>query len=186
MIPDLQPSITCFGNPVLRLHKPSILLVILLPIISGCNRQYVVTVNNQSVYDPRITAGRLQVTDPDLQGCVNLALVQQSVRNPAELTTLSCANANVSDLRGIGQLSNLRFLDLALNNISDLQPLTSLSQLRGLSIPDNPLTDISPLLDMDSLTAVILTGNDQLPCSQLDRLEQRLENNLTRPQNCLD
>ena len=160
------------------------LMLLLAAAISGCNRQYMVTVNNQSVYDPRVPAGLLQLSDPDLQGCVNLALVQQNISNPSELGVLSCSNANVTDLRGIEQFRNLRFLDLAANNISDLQPLASLSQLSGLSIPFNPLTDISPLLEMDNLTAVILTGNDQLSCSQLDRLEQRLGQNLTRPEAC--
>ena len=160
------------------------LSILLAAAITGCNRQYVVTVNNQSVYDPRIPQGLLQLSDPDLQGCVNLALTQQNISNPSELGVLSCANANVTDLRGIEQFRNLRFLDLAANNISDLQPLASLSQLTGLSIPSNPLTDISPLLEMENLTAVILTGNDQLPCSQLNRLEQRLGRNLTRPAGC--
>ena len=158
--------------------------LVAVAVIAGCNRQYVVTVNNQSVYDPRVPGGLLQLMDPDLQGCVNLALIQQNISNPSELGVLSCASANVADLRGIEQFRNLRFLDLAENNISDLQPLATLPQLSGLSIPYNPLTDISPLLDMSSLTAVILTGNDQLPCSQLDRLEQRLGLNLTRPQIC--
>ena len=151
---------------------------------AGCNRQYLVTVNNQSVYDPRVPAGMLQLTDPSLQGCVNLALTQQNITDAFELGVLSCANAEVSDLRGIEQFRNLRFLDLASNNISDLQPLASLPQLSGLSIPYNPLTDISPLFDVSSLTAAILTGNSGLPCSQLDILEQRLGQNLTRPDNC--
>lgn len=158
--------------------------VVLLLGLAGCNRQYVVTVNNQSVYDPRVPAGLLQLRDPDLQGCVNLALVQQNISDSASLGVLSCAYANVTDLRGIEQFQNLRFLDLAGNNITDLQPLSSLPQLSGLSIPDNPLTDISPLFDMNSLTAVILSGNEQLACGQLDLLEQRLGANLTRPLTC--
>jgi len=161
-----------------------VLVLVLVAGSAGCNRQYLVTVNNQSVYDPRIPADLLQLTDPNLQGCVNLALTQQNILNPSELGVLSCASAEVADLRGIEQFRNLRFLDLAVNNISDLQPLASLRQLSGLSIPFNPLTDISPLLGMNSLTAVILTGNGQLSCSQLNRLEQRLGENLTRPENC--
>lgn len=167
--------------------KPRSLCVFTLTLtlsIAGCNRQFVVTVNNQSVYDPRTPAGLMQLSDPSLQGCVNLALVQQSIDNAADLEVLSCANAEVSDLRGIEQFGSLRFLDLAGNNISDLQPLAALPQLSGLSIPFNPLTDISPLFNISSLTAAILTGNSRLPCSQLDRLERRLGENLTRPDNC--
>ena len=168
------------------MKSKSFLISVLLTLIAlgGCNRQYMVTVNEQAVFDPRNQSGMARLSDPDLQGCVNLALAQQQASNPAELGVLSCGNANVSDLRGIEQFRRLRFLDLAGNSITDLQPLASLPQLSGLSIPNNPLTDISPLLDMDSLTAVILSGNNQLPCSQLDLLEQRLGQNLTRPLEC--
>ena len=165
-------------------YRLLLLVTALLAGLSGCSRQFSVTVNNQSIYDPRRPEGSREVVDPSLQGCINLALAQSGAQVPAELTVLSCAAAAVEDLQGIGQLVNLRFLDLAQNAVSDLQPLTALPQLTGLSIPDNPIDDIAPLLGISSLTAVILTGNQQIPCSQLDRLEQRLGPNLTRPQRC--
>ena len=108
--------------------------------IAGCNRQYVVTVNNQSVYDPRIPAGLMQLTDPSLQGCVNLALAQQNIDTAADLGVLSCANAEVSDLRGIEQFRSLRFLDLAGNNIllnPDGTPRTMLQQFLNLFYDGN-------------------------------------------------
>jgi hypothetical protein len=153
-------------------------------VLSACSRQFVVTVNDQAVYDPRIAEGSVQMSDPDLQGCMNLALRQQSLEDPREMTVLSCGNANIASLEGIQQLQKLRFLDLAGNQISDLRPLTFLPQLTALSIPDNALTDISPLLDMPTLNAVILTGNDALSCAQLDRLQDKLGQNLTRPAAC--
>ncbi|MBT8146928.1 MAG: leucine-rich repeat domain-containing protein [Gammaproteobacteria bacterium] len=168
----------------MNLKLSAFFVLLLIAGLVGCNRQYVVTVNNQSVYDPRFPAGLSQLSDPNLQGCVNLALAQQNISNSSELEVMSCANAEVTDLRGIEQFRNLRFLDLAGNRISDLQPLASLSQLSGLSIPFNSLTDISPLLEIASLTAAILTGNNELPCSQLDRLQERLGENVTRPDTC--
>lgn len=168
----------------MKLKLSAYFTLVMIAGLAGCNRQYMVTVNNQSVYDPRIPAGVSQLTDPNLQGCINLALAQQNTSNSSELEVLSCANAEVTDLRGIEQFRSLRFLDLAGNRISDLQPIASLPQLSGLSIPFNSLTDISPLLEVSSLTAVILTGNSGLPCSQLDRLEDRLGKNVTRPDSC--
>lgn len=161
-----------------------IMVMTLLSLSSGCSRQFAVSVNNQSVYDPRVAGGARQVADADLQGCINLALGQAGLGNAAELTVLSCPAAEVTDLRGIEQLSALRFLDLASNAITDLQPLAGLDRLTGLSVPDNPLNDISPLLTMNGLSAVILSGNTRIPCSQLDRLAQRLGANLTRPASC--
>ncbi|MEZ5491779.1 MAG: leucine-rich repeat domain-containing protein [Gammaproteobacteria bacterium] len=164
----------------------SIQVVAVTALLAGCTRQFAITVNEKSVYDPRLPENARQVSDPDLQGCINLALRQSGVTDPANLTVLSCAAAQVEDLRGIAQLASLRFLDLTRNAITDLQPLASLPRLSGLSLADNAITDISPLLAINSLTAVVLSGNTQIPCSQLDRLEQRLGHNLTRPASCQD
>lgn len=166
--------------------RPALVTCSLLLALGACSRQFAITVNNQSVYDPRLPETGIQVADPGLQGCLNLALRQADSPDPAALTVLSCPAANVLDLTGIDQLVNLRFVDLAQNQVSDLRPLTTLPRLAGLSLPDNPLTDISPLYSMPSLTAVILTGDGAIPCSQLDRLEQRLGPNLTRPSTCRD
>jgi len=141
-------------------------------------------VNDRSIYDPRVTLNSLAVTDADLQGCLNLALRQQTLQDPLELTVLSCANANVQQLEGIEQYTQLRFLDLAGNRITNLQPLSGMVQLSGLSISNNPITDIAALLIMQGLTVAILTGNGQIPCAQLDRLQVQLGENLTRPANC--
>jgi Leucine-rich repeat (LRR) protein len=162
----------------------SIIICSILVLVAGCARQFSVTLNDQSLYDPRLEASSLPVSDADLQGCLNLALRQQGLQNPADLTALSCANANVLDLDGIAQYSNLRFLDLAGNRISNLQPLVSMNQLNGLSIPENPISDISILLVMRGLTAVILSGNNEIPCRQLDRLQAQIGENLTRPETC--
>ncbi|MCB1672263.1 MAG: hypothetical protein R3F41_01660 [Gammaproteobacteria bacterium] len=164
--------------------SPILLTLAILLSLAGCSRQFAVTVNNRSIYDPRFPEGTRQVADSGLQGCLNLALNQGSIQDVAELTVLACPAAEISDLRGIGQLAGLQFLDLAANRISDLQPLAELSRLRGLSLPDNVITDISPLFAMPGLNAVILTGNPGISCSQLARLEQRLGPNLTRPSSC--
>ncbi|MBL4821533.1 MAG: leucine-rich repeat domain-containing protein [Gammaproteobacteria bacterium] len=163
---------------------PPIVLSTLVLLLFSCSRQFAVTVNNQAVYDPRYQPNSLPVQDADLQGCINLALRQQGLQNPADLTVLSCSNSNVRSLDGIEQYTGLKFLDLADNRITNLQPLAGMSQLNGLSIPNNPLTDISVLLRMGGLTASILSGNQQIPCGQLDALQRKLGENLSRPQSC--
>ena len=153
-------------------------------LVVSCSRQFAVTINNQPVYDPRTQAITLQVADADLQGCINLALRQQRLENPIDLTVLSCANANVRALDGIAQFPRLRFLDLANNRITNLEPLAGMNQLSGLSIPDNPLADIDVLFTLPGLTAAILSGNNGISCSQLDDLQAKLGDNLTRPETC--
>lgn len=159
-------------------------LLLILGLLSACSRQFSVTINDRSIYDPRVPTNTILVSDADLQGCVNLAVRQQGIEQAEDLTVLSCANASVRELDGLEQFTQLRFLDLANNNITSLQPLVPLSSLSGVSVPDNPLTDISALLAMTGLTVANLRGNNQIPCAQLDRLETRLGANLTRPESC--
>jgi len=152
--------------------------------LTFCSTQFAVTVNQQTVYDPRIPAGSVTVADANLQGCINLALSQQDISNATELTVISCPGSGVESLEGISQLTELRFIDLADNLIIDLKPLSGLERLSGFSIPNNRVRDISPLFAMQSLSAVILTGNSEIPCGQLNLLEATLGNNLTRSEQC--
>lgn len=154
-----------------------------LIVFASCS-QFTVSVNNQAVYDP---TGRLIVNeaiDPDLQGCINLALRQQNISDVSELSVLSCPNSEVDDLGNIGQLTQLRFLDLGNNNISNITPLEELTQLGGLNLMNNFITDIGPLLNVVSLASVSLAGNDGIPCSQLELLAAKLGDNLTPPDTC--
>lgn len=161
--------------------RPLLLLFLLLP---GCGQNYSVSVNNQPVYDPTGRSISGEVSDADLQGCINLAMQQQGVQNQADLTILSCANAQIRVLDNIGRLRRLRFLDLGNNAISNITPLEDLPTLGGLNLANNAITDISPLLNMQSLASVSLLGNNNIPCDQLSALGARLGNNLTAPQRC--
>ena len=167
--------------------KPIISLLCLLAvlaILSQCSQQFTVSVNNQAVFDP---GGRLldqQTIDSNLQGCINLAVRQQKLIGAIELTILSCANSQVSVLDNLQQLARLRFLDLANNSISNLTPLEQLGQLSGLNLVNNVITDISALFNIASLTSVSLSGNPGIDCGQLDALEDKLGDKLTRPTSC--
>ena len=145
-----------------------------------------VTINQQAVYDP---SGRLvtgEVTDADLQGCINLALQQQGKESPSEITVLSCANAEISTLDNIKALSGLRFLDLGNNNLSNITPLEELIAIGGLNLANNRITDIGPLFNMPSLTSVNLSGNLGIACEELDELQRKLGTKLILPRNCKD
>lgn len=161
-----------------------LLFVLLLLIISSCSQKFTVSLNNQAVFDPtgRLFNGELE--DPDLQGCVNIAMQQQGLQNAGLLQVLSCAESEVESLGDIDQLSQLRFLDVGNNNISNITPLEGLASLGGLNLINNAITDISPLLNMPTLVSVNLTGNNEIPCQQLQLLAERLESNLTAPQQC--
>ncbi|MFT4815357.1 MAG: Leucine-rich repeat (LRR) protein [Pseudohongiellaceae bacterium] len=158
----------------------------LLISISACSQNYTVSVNNQAVFDP---TGRLfngDLADPDLQGCVNIAMQQQNLQNAELLRVLSCGNSEVETVEAIEQLTQLRFLDLSNNFIRDISPLQGLRSLGGLNLMNNEITDISPLLNMANLASLNLVGNNDIPCQQLLTLEARLGSNLSRPDSCRD
>ena len=76
----------------------------LLISISACSQNYTVSVNNQAVFDP---TGRLfngDLADPDLQGCVNIAMQQQNLQNAELLRVLSCGSSQVETVEAIEQL----------------------------------------------------------------------------------
>lgn len=155
----------------------------LLSLLVAC-APFTVSVNDQAVYDPEGRLARNTVVSADLQGCINLALRQQSLQDAAALTVLSCANSQIDDLENIEQLRNLRFLDLANNSITNITPLEGLINLGGLNLTNNQITDIGPLLNIPSLVTVSLLGNNGIPCSQLQTLQDRLGSNLSPPELC--
>jgi Leucine-rich repeat (LRR) protein len=167
--------------------KPIISLLCLvsaLAILSQCSQKFTVSVNNQAIFDPDSRLLDQQTIDSNLQGCINLAVRQQKLISATELTILSCPNSQVSVLDNIEQLARLRFLDLASNSISNLTPLEQLDQLSGLNLVNNIITDISPLFNIASLASVSLSGNLGIDCEQLDALEDKLGDKLTRPASC--
>ena len=160
------------------------LLILVAAFYTACSQLFTISVNNQPVYDPTGRLSTNEVINAELQGCINLAMRQQNVNDATELTALSCRNSEISDLERIGQLGQLRFLDLANNNISNITPLEELPQLGGLNLNNNLITDIRPLLNISSLTSVSLLGNDEIPCNQVQLLRERFNGNLILPENC--
>ena len=136
---------------------PRVCTALGLLLLSCCGQNYVVTVNQQAVYDPAGINSRILVVDSDLQGCINFALLQQQLDDPEQLTVLSCSNSEVQTLLGIERLPQLRYLDLSDNRINNLTPLENLHRLSALYVNDNLLTNISPLLIFEGL-------KDRRPC----------------------
>ncbi len=150
----------------------------------SCSQEFTVSVNNQAVFDPggRLFTGAL--SDPDLQGCVNIAMQQQGLQDASLLQVLSCASSEIDTLENIAQLSQLRFLDLGNNNIRNITPLAELGVLGGLNLMNNSVNDVAVLINMATLVSVNLLGNNDIPCKQLQTLAQRLGSNLTSPERC--
>ncbi len=159
--------------------------LVLLPLLMvSCSQQIAVSVNNRAVFDPNNRLPSGEALNADLQGCINLAMRQQMVTDPAQLSVLSCANSEINSLENVGRLISLRFLDLSGNKISNITPLETLQVLGGLNLANNEILDIAVLLNLKSLVSVSLDGNNNIPCSQIAALKAKLGNQLTEPQNC--
>ena len=165
------------------LRPASLLFSAALPLLAGC-AGYAVTLNEQTLYDPRERVTEHQFADPGLQACVNMALQQQRVEAAENLTVLSCSGLEIRSLAGLEALGSLQFLDVSGNRLTHLDPLRSLSRLRSVTASANPLNEISALFSVTGLTTAVFTGSNEIPCAHLDRLAERLGNNLTRPERC--
>lgn len=160
-------------------------MLLLTLLATACGRQYSVSVNEQVMYDPRPGSAQLRVPDPGLQSCINVAL-RDSETTPADIEILSCADLEIETLDGIAGLPDLRFLDVGGNELEHLDPLAGMRELVSVRAPDNPLNDVSGLLDIATLTSAVLSGSSEIPCEQLDELEEELGNDLLRPGQCAE
>ena len=166
--------------------KNKFLIGFLCILFASCSNPIVVSINQQTIYDPGDRIRDLEVLDADLQGCINLALQQQDVNSSSELSTLSCANAEISELEKISFLPNLRFLDLGDNKITNITPLEELRLLGGLNLRNNLISDIGPLFNMPNLSSVNLEGNNGISCTDLVLLRNRFGENINLPNICED
>jgi len=124
--------------------------------------------------------------DPGLATCVAAAVgvdgpdARVSAADLGDVLALDCsisapgggAATPISDLTGLGALTNLSTLDLTGNAVADLGPVADLD-LWGLVVNDNPVADLSPLSGMTMLTNLGASGTqvrDAGPLAGLDSL----------------
>lgn len=158
-------------------------LLMVLPLAACTAVPYTVSLNNNVLYSPNAALLAGGVADAALQGCINQALAVTEGELDS-LKTLACPNAGVQSLEGINRLIALEQLELSNNSIDNLSPLQPLRNLRVVSLRNNAIRNIGPLSALPLLRFVSLEGNQNVPCSQLDELQERLGNTLNRPTAC--
>lgn len=75
------------------------------------------------------------------------------------LTELSLANCGISDISALGELVNLRYLNLNANRIEDISALSALTGLQVLLLNGNRIADAEPLASLSQLTELDVGGN---------------------------
>jgi Leucine-rich repeat (LRR) protein len=162
-----------------------VLMLIALLLLSGCGRKFSISVNDQMLYDPRPGSALVVVADAGLQSCINVLVRDRQITDVSQIQVLACPMLEIESLAGIGQLVNLRFLDLAGNQLVNLDGLANARSLSSINAPDNRLQDISAILRIPTLSSAVMTGNVLIPCSQLAQLQEKLANNLLAPDSCM-
>lgn len=79
---------------------------------------------------------------------------------------------NISDIKPLAKLNNLKSLTIYDNSISDISPLSKLTQLRELRFLDGYVSDISPLKNLTQLNRLQLTANPIIDFSSLTALSE--------------
>ncbi|MBU2099088.1 MAG: hypothetical protein KKD00_10020, partial [Gammaproteobacteria bacterium] len=174
-------------SPAIDCLKPAgkIIVFALLVLLSACGRKFSVSLNEQMLYDPRPGNTIVTVADAGLQSCINVLMRDRSLTDPSQVQVLACPALDIESLAGIGQLANLRFLDVAGNLLTNLDGLSTLDNLSSVNAPDNRLQDVSAIMDLTTLSSAVLTGNPQIPCVQLAALSENLGNNLLTSATCV-
>ncbi len=92
-----------------------------------------------------------------------------SIDDLKTITELDLRGKNISDLRGIQYLTNLKMLNLADNKIKDLSVLKNLTNLKVLILSSNLIEDIEPLSYLHNLQQFDLYNNKVSDISALGR-----------------
>ncbi len=166
------------------MFKTYFTLLIMMLLLTTCARKYSVSVNQNTVYDPRGRITDVRFPDPGLQACVNMRIQQQQLESVEKITVLTCPSLEIRSLDGLQAVTNLEFLDVTDNRLTYLTDLRTLNNLRSVTASGNPLIDISALFGLPALNAAVFNNTSNIPCAHLDRLEQKLGENLIRPLQC--
>ena len=140
------------------------------------SRGVIVKFDNIAV-PPEDFAQIVDIPDPNLRAAIEHRLdkapgVTITTADMHDLIHLFGRGANISDLTGLEQATNLSRLFLEFNTISDISPLAELTNLTELGLRDNSISDISPLAKLTSLTELGLQGNSISDISPLAELTQ--------------
>lgn len=138
-----------------------VIIVFISTLLAGCEK-YTFTFNEQPVSTTPVLFSGYRIQDPALTVCVEQAIKDLTVARAAQLSTLNCSNAGITNLSGIEIFTGLKIVNLA----------------------QNKLTAIKPLLYLPHLDSISLEGNDTLDCLDGQRLSEQIEGEIKLPTHC--
>jgi Leucine-rich repeat (LRR) protein len=143
-------------------RRLSLLSIACIVFLTGCER-YAVTLNERPIYTPKVIYSGYNIIDPGLANCVKQALTEGKITQPEGLEILNCSFAGVTDLSGIELFSQLKTVNLNSNQLTDIKELLFLGKLRQVNLSENP----------------------SLNCTDIEALEELLENATIAASACI-
>jgi len=132
--------------------------------------------------DDNDKANGIDLQDQALIDCILEAIGDDQTELTAEnldgLQNLNCADRQISDISGIGSLSNLRTLSLWENQIADISPIVALTSLTDLELGNNQIQDLEAIQELSQLSRLGLSYNSISDVSVLGDLSELIWLNL--------
>ena len=97
-------------------------------------------------------------------------LIDQAAQDITEddapkVTELDLDSSSINSIEGIEKFKNLTLLSIAHNQVSDLTPLASLSKLTNLYLNSNKISDLAPLASLSNLNWL------NVKCNQISNMD---------------
>ena len=125
-------------------------------------------------------SGPIWVSNPnDLNNVtIEKAIRKQLMKSSGRLTkknldmvdSLAISSSQLTSVRELGMLTELRFLDLYNNDLTDVNGLDGLVRLESLNLGANQLTNIGALSELTRLKSLILGENKLTSVGALENL----------------
>ena len=153
-------------------------------LMTGCTswREYDITVNDVTIYEPASPLRVDGIEDTALQNCLQQTADDIEATQPSDIMSLNCSDAGITSLAGLSQFDQIRLLKLNDNAIRNLLELERLEALEQLWLDNNDVVDTIPVLGMSGLRTLNLQGNPRLQCPSSDKIPSTLQ--LTLPEHC--
>ena len=133
---------------------------------------------------PLMAADKKPLTKEESAKVIETAIRKAAKKPTGELTkvdyekvkSLSIYSKQLTDVKGLENLTQLKTLNLSDNELTDVKGLEKLTQLTWLSLLGNKLTDVTALEKLTQLTSLNLYNNPNLRKAQIDELQKALPN----------
>jgi internalin A len=129
-----------------------------------------------------------ELTKADLEKVTRLSLKNNQLTDVkgleklTQLKHLDLEDNQLTDVKGLEDLTQLTFLDLDNNQLTDVKGLENLTQLEELKLGENKLTSVKGLEKLTQLTTLYLDDNQLADVKGLEKLTQLTELILVRNQ----